>query len=137
MTTPKLYFWPGICTSSAWSAVICRKDAGVGAALVVLPGGVQKARAEAQAGGHALLVAHLVPEALDGRLVLGEHGQKSQRGKVVAGMNLIQMRAQNPGQRCARRRSLELGGVGVGGIEADAAHPQGTAVRSGSLPVFS
>ncbi len=106
MTTPKLSFCPGISTSTAWSAVICKKTPRVGPALVILPGGVQEARAEAQAGGHALFVAHLVPERWMRRLVLGEHGQVSQRGKVVAGVNLVEMRAQIAGQSFGWARQL-------------------------------
>ena len=50
LTTPKVYFWPGTGRSSASSQVICRNDAAVRAALVGLPGRMQKARAEAEAG---------------------------------------------------------------------------------------
>ena len=71
-----------------------QEDAGVGSALVVLAGGVEEAGAEAEAGGYVFGVADLVAEALDGRFVLGEHGQIGQRGKVVAGMNLVEVGAQ-------------------------------------------
>ena len=94
-----------------------QKDPGVGSALVILPRGVQKARAEAQAGSHPFRIPHLVPEALDHRLVLGEHGQKCQRGKVVSGMNLVEVRAQIPGQRRCRRRCLQRGRIGLRSIE--------------------
>ena len=57
-----------------------KEDAGVGAAFVVLAGGVEKARAEAQAGGYLFRIAHLVAQALDRRLMLGEHGQVGKSG---------------------------------------------------------
>ena len=84
ITTPKVYCWPGM---SSVVGVLCgdlQKDAGIRSALVILPGGVQKARSETEAGGHAFTIAHIVPQHLDRRLVLGEHGQKGQRRKVVA-----------------------------------------------------
>ena len=91
-----------------------QENAGVGTALVVLPGGVEEARAEAQAGGHALLVAHLVPQALNHCLMFGEHGQVGQRGEVVAGVNLVEMGAQIAGQGLGGSGCLERGGVGLG-----------------------
>lgn len=73
-----------------------QKDTGIGATLVVLPSGVQKTWAEFQAGSHPLSIAYLLTEALYDRFVLRKHVQESQRGKVVARVNLAQMCAQIP-----------------------------------------
>ena len=52
-------------------------------------------------------------------------------------MKLAEVRAQDPGQRRARRCRLEFGGVSIGGVKADTRHPGGTAYARASLPVFS
>ena len=78
---------------------------------------MQKARSETEAGGHALAIAHLVPQDLDRRLVLGEHGQKSQCRKVVARTQLVEVRAQKSGQRIGGRSGLQLGRVGLGCVQ--------------------
>ena len=50
-----------------------QEDSAVGAAFVGLSGGVQEARAEAQAGGNVLFVADTHAQRLQKRFVVGIH----------------------------------------------------------------
>ena len=58
------------------------EDAGVGSTFVVLAGGVEEARAKAQASGYAQGIANPVADALNRRLVFRKHGEIGEEGEV-------------------------------------------------------
>src|SRR4029077_20095178 len=64
---------------------------GVGAALIGLPGRVQKARTKAQARSDVLFVAHGVPDRLQQLLVRVVHLDIAQQREVVAGLQAAEM----------------------------------------------
>src|SRR6266702_5152518 len=73
------------------------KNAGVRTALVGLAGGVEKARAEAEAGGGFLGVAHLVADGLQGFLVGVVHLDVAEKCEVIAGADAAEMCAEHSG----------------------------------------
>src|SRR6185437_4439706 len=71
-----------------------QKHAGIRATLVRLAGGMQESRSEAEARGDALAVAHGVPDGLQDILVGLVPFDVGKQGKIIAGAQAIQMRAQ-------------------------------------------
>src|SRR5690606_16362861 len=82
---------------------------GVRAALVGLAGGVEEARAEAEARGHAPRVAHAVPHGLQQRLMRVGHVDIGEQREVVAGAGALEMTREHG---LDARRLAERGGVG-------------------------
>ena len=73
ITTPKLYFCPGISTSTAWSPVICRKTPVLGPPCS--PDRSSEGTAVQSRGKwRHVRVTHFVAEALDHFFMLGKHG---------------------------------------------------------------
>jgi len=71
------------------------KYAGVRPALVSLAGGMEKARAEAEAGGGFFGVAHLVTDGLERFFVGVVHLDVAEEGEIVAAADAAEMRAKD------------------------------------------
>src|SRR5207245_9067670 len=70
-------------------------NAAIGSAFVGLPRGVQEARAKAENGGHFLLVADRMPDALQYSLVFCVHGDVAQDAKIITCAEPRNMGLQN------------------------------------------
>jgi hypothetical protein len=71
-----------------------QEDAGIRAAFIGLPGGMEKSRAEAEAGGNTLLVANGVAKRLQLPFVRIVPLDVAKDGEIIAGTDAAQMRAQ-------------------------------------------
>src|SRR5258708_26610487 len=76
-------FLPGNGNVGGVIASELEKDAGVRATLVSLAGGMEKARAEAEAGSGFFGVAHLVADGLERFLVGVVHTEVVEEGEIV------------------------------------------------------
>src|SRR5258708_2546581 len=76
-----------------------QKNAGVWAALIGLPGGVEKAWSKAQAGSHTLTLAHTMANGLQLVFVFIAHLDVGQQCEIISRAELAQMRAKQALQR--------------------------------------
>ena len=75
-----------------------QEDAGVRAAFVGLSGGMQEARAKAEASGGVLFIAHGMTKLLKFGFVRGVIWMKAEQREVVASADAIEMGAQIAGK---------------------------------------
>ena len=94
-----------------------QEDAAVGAALVGLSGGMQKARAEAENGGDFFLVANGVANTLQKFVVCRIHSDVAEDAKIIARPKPQNMRLQNGN----KSRAVHCGYIFLVGEEFDAA----------------
>src|ERR1700694_1969540 len=91
-----------------------QEDAGVGAAFICLPGGVQEARTKTQASGYSFAIANRVAYRLQAVFVLAVHLHVGQQSQIISCSKLVQMGAQQARQGIVvSGKLLQVGGVAV------------------------
>src|ERR1700756_3757552 len=94
-----------------------QEDAGIGAALVGLPCGVQKARTKSEDGRYLLLVSHAVANGLKNNLVLGIHGDVGEESEIIPRAGAAKMSFQHVSECLPILQNV---GVLLIGVELDA-----------------